>query len=36
MLKNISSRFDVWVTLPSIGALGGIIVGCDSSQFILE
>jgi exonuclease III len=35
-LRSMSNRFDIWVTLPAKGLSGGIIVGCDSSQFILE
>jgi hypothetical protein len=36
ILRSISNRFDIWVTLSAVGLSGGIIVGCDSSQFILE
>jgi hypothetical protein len=36
MLRSISHRFDIWVTLPAVGLSGGIIVGCDSAQFILK
>jgi hypothetical protein len=36
MLRNIANRFDIWVALPSVGMSGGILVGCDSSQFLLE
>jgi exonuclease III len=36
MLGSIANRFDIWVTLPSVGMSGGILVGCDSSQFLLE
>ena len=31
ILRTISTRFDVWYWVPSVGRSGGILFGCDSS-----
>lgn len=33
ILKSISSHFDIWYWVPSKGRSGGILFGCDSTQF---
>lgn len=33
VLKSISTHFDIWEWVPSIGRSSGILFGCDSSKF---
>lgn len=32
-MKTISSKFDIWHWVPSLGSSSGILFGCDSSKF---
>ena len=33
ILDFISTKFDIWQWVPSIGRSGGILFGCDSTKF---
>jgi exonuclease III len=36
MLNVISRHFDTWIQLPAIVLSGCVLVGCNSSKFIIE